>query len=335
MVASWNLILGQAEPQRRLKRLLAADRLPHALLFFGAAGVGKRLVAEALAAALLCESPQGAQACGACASCRALAGGSHPDFFAVEPTAVGKGARLIRIEAVREMTASLAQRPQLAGRQVVIVDEAERMNEAAANSFLKTLEEPTGDVVFILLTSARSALLPTIISRCVPMGFSPLGEAEILSVLRRHEVPPEEAAVLAALAGGSPGRALSLRASGALARRESAWEMLLRLPLLEPLDVWAAGEKLGALAREEAAEWLRFLRLLLRDRLVLDSGGRPIYSSDAPERLSALASCFSAAETLTMLAAIAETERRLRGSNANIRLLLEALLLRLSGAGEI
>ena len=158
MDTAWGNILGQREPKRRLRRLLETDRLPHALLFSGPEGVGKRRTAEALAAALLCSSPAAGQPCGTCESCQAFSRGIHPDFFFVVPEAVGKGARSIRIEAMRALGSALARPPELAPRQVALIDDAQRMNEAAANSFLKTLEEPTGDVVFLLVTGMLSLI---------------------------------------------------------------------------------------------------------------------------------------------------------------------------------
>ena len=222
MDTAWENILGQREPKRRLRRLLETDRLPHALLFSGPEGVGKRRTAEALAAALLCSSPAAGHPCGTCESCRAFSRGIHPDFFFVVPEAVGKGARSIRIEAMRALGSALARPPELAPRQVALIDDAQRMNEAAANSFLKTLEEPTGDVVFLLVTGMRAALLDTIVSRCLEIPFGPLALPELSEVLRRHGVEAEEAAALAALANGSAGRALALHVEGALRRREEA-----------------------------------------------------------------------------------------------------------------
>lgn len=334
MDTAWENILGQREPKRRLRRLLETDRLPHALLFSGPEGVGKRRTAEALAAALLCSSPAAGHPCGTCESCRAFSRGIHPDFFFVVPEAVGKGARSIRIEAMRALGSALARPPELAPRQVALIDDAQRMNEAAANSFLKTLEEPTGDVVFLLVTGMRAALLDTIVSRCLEIPFGPLALPELSEVLRRHGVEAEEAAALAALADGSAGRALALHAEGALRRREEAVSLLARLPQIPPLSLWAEGKKWGALSREEAGEWLRSLRLTLRDVLALYGGAAPLYSVGLEAPVAEIAARFSEARVFSMLADVKEAERRLLSSNVNIRLLVEALLLSLAGPVE-
>lgn len=334
MDTAWENILGQREPKRRLRRLLETDRLPHALLFSGPEGVGKRRTAEALAAALLCSSPAAGHPCGTCESCRAFSRGIHPDFFFVVPEAVGKGARSIRIEAMRALGSALARPPELAPRQVALIDDAQRMNEAAANSFLKTLEEPTGDVVFLLVTGMRAALLDTIVSRCLEIPFGPLALPELSEVLHRHGVEAEEAAALATLADGSAGRALALHAEGALRRREEAVSLLARLPQIPPLSLWAEGKKWGALSREEAGEWLRSLRLTLRDVLALYGGAAPLYSVGLEVPVAEIAARFSEARVFSMLADVKEAERRLLSSNVNIRLLVEALLLSLAGPVE-
>ena len=334
MDTAWGNILGQREPKRRLRRLLETDRLPHALLFSGPEGVGKRRTAEALAATLLCSSPAAGHPCGTCESCRAFSRGIHPDFFFVVPEAVGKGARSIRIEAMRALGSALARPPELAPRQVALIDDAQRMNEAAANSFLKTLEEPTGDVVFLLVTGMRAALLDTIVSRCLEIPFGPLALPELSEVLHRHGVEAEEAAALAALADGSAGRALALHAEGALRRREEAVSLLARVPQIPPLSLWAEGKKWGALSREEAGEWLRSLRLTLRDVLALYGGAAPLYSVGLEAPVAEIAARFSEARVFSMLADVKEAERRLLSSNVNIRLLVEALLLSLAGPVE-
>ena len=334
MDTAWEGILGQAEPKRRLLRLLTADRLPHALLFSGPEGVGKRRTAEALSAAILCASPRAGHPCGACESCRALTQGRHPDFFFMAPESVGKGARSIRIEAVRSLSSALARPPALAARQVALIDDVQGMNEAAANSFLKTLEEPTGEVVFLLVTGVRSALLDTIVSRCLEIPFGPLSLSELSTVLQRHGVGEEEAAALAVLAEGSAGRALALYAEGALKQRDEAVSLLARLPALSPLAVWAEGKKWGARSREEVGAWLRCLRLTLRDALALFGGAAPLYSAGLEAQTAEIAARFSEAQVFSMLAAAKEAERRLFGSNVNVRLLVEALLFSLQKPGE-
>ncbi len=331
MMTPWNAIAGQPEPIRRLRRMLREGRLPHALLFLGPAGVGKRLTAEAAAAAILCAHPADAVPCGACPSCRALPSGTHPNLHRLEPEKRGKAAPVIRIEAVRELQAELSRAPAAASTgRVAIIDGADRMNEAAANCLLKTLEEPGRQVVFLLIASARAALLDTVVSRCLVVPFGPMAEADIVRVLTERGAASDEAAALAALAGGSAGRALALREDGALARRDDALRILAALPGFGMEDVWAEGKRLGALPAEELAEWLRFFRLALRDLLALYSGGA-LCQRDLTGRLASLVKEYPLSRVFSLLSLTGEAERRLLTSNANSRLLMEALLIQITG----
>ena len=192
MELRWDTISGHEKQKEALRTMLREGRLPHALLFTGPDGIGKRMVGRVLAAAILCDAEDGP--CGHCESCRAMQLGSHPDYLEVVPEQNGKSAAQIRIEAIRSMQTQVSRYPVLAKRRTVLIDDADRMNEAAQNSLLKTLEEPEGPVTFILVTSTRSALLDTILSRCMPVAFGMLSPQEMRSVLLQHDVPEAEAA---------------------------------------------------------------------------------------------------------------------------------------------
>ena len=329
MEISWERILGHQVNKERLQQLLAGDRVPHALLFCGPAGTGKRLTAEVLAAALLC-SASGQRPCGYCPSCQAMRSETHPDFYRIAPESRGKSARSIRIEQIRAMETEIARVPILSARRVVLLDEAELMNEAAANSLLKTLEEPSGQVVFVLVSSMRSSLLDTILSRCTPVMFGPLSADEVAAVLVQQGVAAEQAPVLAALADGSAGRAMQLVGDGGLALRDDAMSVLQQLPLTDMAVVWEQGKRLGALGREPLAQWLRYFRMLLRDLLVLYSGGAEgLYHPDLMSGLASLLPHLPERQVFAAAAITGETEHRLVRSNVNNRLLMEAFLLQL------
>ncbi|MBQ7516220.1 MAG: DNA polymerase III subunit delta' [Schwartzia sp.] len=334
MMTSWEAIIGQAEPIRRLRQMLREDRLPHALLLLGPAGVGKRLTAEAAAATILCARPADAMPCGSCPSCQALQAGAHPNLYRLEPEKRGKAAPVLRIEAVRELQTDLSRAPAAvsAGR-VVVIDGADRMNEAAANCLLKTLEEPGRQVVFLLIASARAALLDTVVSRCLVVPFGPLSEADIAHILTERGLAADEAASLAALSGGSAGRALTLHEDGALERRDDALRILASLPKFDMEHVWAEGKRLGALSAEELAEWLRFFRLALRDLLALYSGCA-LRQRDIAGRLAPLVKEYPESRVFSLVALTSEAERRLLTSNANSRLLMEALPIQMTETAE-
>ncbi len=151
----------------QLQRGLQRGRLAHAYLFYGPRGAGKEALARTLAQALNCRAAD-ADACGACDSCQRVAQGRHPDVYWLRPESK---SRAIKIEQVREFMQSVNLRAHMGGVKVGIVAEAECLNEAAANAFLKTLEEPPAQTVIVLLTAEPQRLLPTILSRCLRISF--------------------------------------------------------------------------------------------------------------------------------------------------------------------
>ena len=332
MKIDWQEIIGHQQNIECLHTLLAEQRMPHALLFTGPQGVGKRRVGEVLAAALLCtdSGPEPGKPCGHCASCQALLTDTHPDFYTVVPESRGKSARIIRIEQVRELQTEIARIPMLSPRRVVLMDDVETMNDAAANSLLKTLEEPAGQVVFILITSARSSLLDTIVSRCMPLSFGTLPLPELAAALGRQGVPAPQAAELAALADGSLGRALQLYQDGGMELRDDAVSFLQGLGGMDMEGVWTRSRKMGELPREKLSEWFMYLNMLLRDMLVLYSGSHQqlLYHQDITGQLAAMLTDFSEQRIFLILELIRTVQQRL-GANVNLRLLMESFLIRI------
>lgn len=155
-----------------LRRALAGGRVASAYAFVGPTGSGRMTTARAFAQALLCES---GQACGTCHGCQLVARGQHPDLHVLVPTppeSNPKGARTIRIGAVRELERQASLRPALAGRRVFVLDESERMTDDAPQAFLKFLEEPPPGTSVILVLSGVRALPATVISRCQIVRFA-------------------------------------------------------------------------------------------------------------------------------------------------------------------
>ena len=157
-----------------LESALVNNRLPHALLFAGPRDAGQLEAAFALTKALFCENRKGAESCGLCVQCRQVDQKSHPDLVVLEPE---EDSRFIKIEAVRELIARANLKPFQANSKVFVIDGAERMNETAQNALLKTLEEPEGKTVFILISSSSDELLVTIRSRAQTLYFVPAGNA--------------------------------------------------------------------------------------------------------------------------------------------------------------
>ena len=228
----------------------------HALLFVGEGGVGKTTLALDVAAVLLCTSAQESRPCRACRGCRLVESGNHPDLHRLAPEGPGGQIRIgARADAesgtVRRLIVDLALLPVEGGARVVILENAERMNEDAQSALLKTLEEPPTATVLILCAHEEERLLPTVRSRCARVRLGPLGPREIealLGDLGAADAPT--AARLGRLAGGRPGIALAWAAAPAavVARGEMARTLLdllgrsraERLPAIRALLATAA-----------------------------------------------------------------------------------------------
>ncbi|HKJ94302.1 MAG TPA: DNA polymerase III subunit delta' [Gammaproteobacteria bacterium] len=224
---------------QRLADQLAADRVPHALLLPGPEGTGKTLFGESLARLLLCRSPQaGLIPCGSCRDCRLVTGAVHPDLVRVLPE--NPDRPVIKVDQVRRLTEFLSLSSQYGGRRIALVDPADALNTNAANSLLKTLEEPPAAVTIILITSRPGALPATIRSRCQIVRLPPATRAQASEWLAGHA---PQAQPLLGLANGAPLTAVRLA--------EEDVETL-RLALIEDL-VAAAGGRLGP--PEAAAHW--------------------------------------------------------------------------------
>lgn len=199
-------IVGHRRSIEVLRRMYRRGRVPHALLFIGPEGVGKRMVAEAFFQYLNCPSA-GEDSCGLCPSCEKVTKGRHPDLHLLVP----EGER-IKIQQIRELAHMLYLRPLEARWRGAIIEGAERMTKEAANAFLKTLEEPPPQTLIVLITSRPEGLLPTISSRCQRIRFYPLSDEEVREVLEREGVSPGDIELLLRLAEGSPGKALEFTA---------------------------------------------------------------------------------------------------------------------------
>ncbi|HEV3122698.1 MAG TPA: DNA polymerase III subunit delta' [Isosphaeraceae bacterium] len=249
---AWQNVRGHDRIASELGQCLAQGRLPHALLFVGPEGIGKRTFALALAQALLCETaPEGAlEACGKCPGCVQVKGGAHPDFMMVERP---EDKHELPISVIRDLTGDLSLKPARGRRKVAIVNDAEALSEEAANAFLKTLEEPPPGSVLIMIASSAESQLETVVSRCRVVRFEPLPEADLAALLLEQEATtdPAEAARLAALGEGSLARALGL-ADPALAEFRRA----LIDDLAQPggFDAPALARRLDAFAKEAGKE---------------------------------------------------------------------------------
>lgn len=261
-------IIGHDRTIAVLKRAIANNALAHAYLFSGEPGIGKALAAGELAAALNCQAPGPDGGCGVCSSCRKVAARSHPDVHLLAPDGTE-----IKIDQVRQVQSDLALRPFEGRRKLLIVDSAESLNEAASNAFLKTLEEPPGESLIILVTSMPRKLLITIRSRCQELAFQPLPRATIAAVLRdRRSLDESDAWFLAGLGRGSLGRALAMEAGEERQAREQVASLLAGLPGMRLDELLSLADGV-AKDREGFDRLINMAVELLRDRLVhLETG---------------------------------------------------------------
>jgi DNA polymerase-3 subunit delta' len=325
--------------EAELVRLLAARAtLHHALLIEGQPGIGKQDFALAVAGALLCEStgPDG-RACGRCLACGWFREGSHPDFRWVRPEAQDpnfvptrdrKPSRQIRVEQIRSVSGFVSIGTHRAGRKVVLVEPAETMNAVSANALLKTLEEPPGDTVFLLVCGHPDALPATVRSRCrrIPLVTPPAAQAaEWLAT--QAGIGIEEAATWVAAAGGAPLQALRLaEPTGATAHR-AVLETLGGIPDIAIVDAAAR------LQQFDADAWIPVVRAWVTDLARVIGGAAPRFLPGERARLEAIATRTRLDRVLRLEADLAATVVASEQS-LNQRLLAEGVLLRCREAFE-
>ena len=325
-------------------------RLPHALLIAGAPGLGKRDLAEALAARLLCDVPQAddGQACGHCLPCQWRISGNHPDLHRLSPEngeaqtptdeQAGdepsggenktKAATQIVINQVRAVQEALSVTAHRAGKRVVIVDPAEAMNPFTANALLKLLEEPPDGCTFLLVSSAPRRLLPTIRSRC-QQWHVPRPSADALRHWREGQGGCIPASLLA-LCGGMPLAAQRLSAQGGVALLE---RFINDLDAIDPLrlaaqwESWLKKDKAISAAGFNLMTLVEWMQRWVSDLAALRLGGRVRYFPEQVERLALLSNRTNATSVIGCYNEFINI-RRVATHPLNLRLFLEDMLMR-------
>lgn len=264
----FSTIEGHEKPVLLLQRAIANNALAHAYLFSGQAGIGKKKTALALAAAVNCLNARPEGGCGECPSCRKVEKLCHPDVHVLVPD-----GDEIKIDQIRQVQADFALKPFEGTKKVLIVDNAESMNAASSNAFLKTLEEPPGDALIILITAMPQSLLPTIRSRCQEIRFHPLPRNTLARALvRMRGLSEEDAWFIAALAQGSMGRGLEMDSEQAKAARDEIATLWSRLKQMGPGEAIALAETL-AKDRERLEQLIEIGIEWLRDALIYRETG--------------------------------------------------------------
>lgn len=323
---SFNNIYGHEKQIGIIRKSLAQGRISHAYLFSGLAAVGKKTLASELAKALNCEkSDQIQDACEACPSCLKANHSNHPDIHLVAAE-----GQFIRINAIREIQEQMKFKPLEGKRRVIIINDAEKMNDQAANALLKTLEEPSESNILILV-SARPYVLPaTIISRCRQMRFDPLSNATVARFLvERLAMEKQKAQLLSLLSGGSPGRAIELNKENAEDYREEIFQALAMVNKKDPLSLVIFASFL-AQDKKEIRQGLDVLNSCFRDALVFKETAKKemLINQDKSRFIADLAQRLSGNQILQNIAFV-ERSREAIEQNVNKSLTLETMAFKL------
>ena len=298
------------------------NALPHALLFSGPAGLGKNHLASCLVQMLLCRQPdtQG-QACGTCKSCMVFRGQAHPDYRRLTPSERGN---IIGIDSVREVSEFLGLKSQFQGPKTVIISGAEKMNRAASNSLLKTLEEPPEQSYLILVTTHAAALPSTIRSRCQKVACNPPAEAEAAAWLAQQAVLPVDPQLVLRLANGAPLAAIEMLDHGWLEKRQTMFQQLEAMiaGTTDPLTVAEAWLKLGI---DETLYWM-YSWIVDMIRIHFTGNVTDIHNQDLRDGLQRIASQMKSDRLYEHLDQ-ANRALRLANTQVNKQLLLEELMI--------
>jgi DNA polymerase-3 subunit delta' len=345
----WPLV-GHERAVETLRRILRSGTVPHAYLFTGPPGSGKRTLALAFAMALNCQAdaPAGQPwpdvPCGLCSSCSRTARGTHPDVVEIDLEAQARGnsdgagkskygpAKELRIDVIREMQETVGLTPHSGRWRVVVIGDAERLNEEASNCLLKTLEEPPGHTILVLLAADQSLMLPTVASRCFVVPLHGLSRMTIAQALReRWHAERERADLAAALADGRLGRAVGLLdRPDALARRKAAFEevaVLVGAGVLERVAVATRLAKMYTDDRSGLHDYLDEWEGWWRDVMAAGAGAPELAAGiDQAGAIASTARRISPARAAEAISLVQQARQQLQ-ENVNPRLALEALTL--------
>jgi DNA polymerase III subunit delta' len=259
---------------------------PQAWLVTGLRGIGKSAFARTFAQALLCESPAAdGSACGNCQACGWFAAGNHPDYRLLEPLTdeQGKTSKDIRIDQVRALADFVSVSGHRGARRPVVIDPADQLNSAAANALLKTLEEPTPGVVFLLVTHDADAVPPTVRSRCRLLPLPPPSLEQASDWLQAETgCSPADAGTWLAMAGGAPLQAAAFADPASADAHRAMLEAIARVP-----DVPAVAVA-DALQPWEGRLWLPVLQRWVMDLMRAAAGAPPRYFPAQAGRLAEL-----------------------------------------------
>jgi DNA polymerase III subunit delta' len=319
-----------------LIQILKSGRIPHALLFTGIDGVGKRTAAVRLAMASNCmgdpvlkrigatagnpDAPLG-HPCGQCSSCLRIAEGTHPDIALVQPE-----NGVIKIAQIRNLCRILSMKPFEGEMRVAILIDAHLMNPSAGNALLKILEEPPEQTLLILTARQTSDLLPTIVSRCQHIRFNPVSRTALSGALiQHHGFGADEALTVSALAGGSFSRALAMKHSAWMRRRDWLITELDRLGSSPLHVVLALSEKLSK-NRDFLSDIFEIMFSWFRDLLIVTRDPAKVINQDRLDFVKEASRRYTADELIHSVNAVKTAQTHVE-ARTNVRLSMDHLLL--------
>jgi DNA polymerase-3 subunit delta' len=341
-------LTGNERVKKLLKRILAARRLPGALLFAGEDAIGKKLFALEIAKALNCRSPQGVEGCGQCPSCVRIGKFNYPasnesdDWKGIIWTdhadvgMVVAPKRVLLVDQMRLIEREANYRPYEGKARVFLIEDADKLNDASANALLKVLEEPPHTSHIVLLTSRPAMLLPTIRSRCQMIRFSPLSATEIETHLVRNRIAsPTEARIRGRVARGSLGRAVAQDLDSFNEQRKAMLQVLQALSISEDrIQLLRSAEELNeAKYKDEYESRLDILETLIRDAwlLALRTPDESIVNEDLLLQLKKISASLDSRRPAGWISQIEEMREQLI-VNINRKAATDALFLTMAAA---
>lgn len=339
----FNKLIGNDHIKDTLRRMLAKDRVPRSLLFAGTEGVGKKQFALELAKSFVCVDKQNFEACDKCAACRRADNfnfpkpddrEAHKEVVFSEFPDIGlliPYNKNILVDAVRDLEKEANYRPYEAGARFFIIDDADKMNDAASNALLKTLEEPSVTSHIFLVTARPDSLLQTIRSRCQTMRFAPIETAEIeRKILDGAKFSPEDAELVARLSAGSIGRALDFDPEKFRRRRDAMLKVLQSLTGKpdHPALLKIGEEMNDAKNKDDYELYLETLQTLIHDVWVLNRGAdeKALVNVDLRALLQQAAAA-AASRRLTAWLTEIERLRETLAVNVNRKIATDALFV--------
>ncbi|MFC1534639.1 DNA polymerase III subunit delta' [Thermodesulfobacteriota bacterium] len=339
---SFSQIIGQERAIKFIKKVIAGKKIPHAYLFTGISGVGKKTTAIAFAQSINCYEPIDNEGCGQCLLCRRMINGNFPDLIFIEPD-----GQNIKIEQIRDLNRSLNFKPVVGKYRVTIINQAELMTEEAANAFLKTLEEPPPGNILILKVIEPLDLLSTIVSRCQKIPFRPLPFWIIEEWLRREmDVDEDKASLIARVSEGGLGRAIHILDSDFLEQRQNSLASILQLPALSKEQALEIAMEYSKKAKKRGHDTFQgdtglyrlmgIWKTLYRDLILMKVNGpmKLLINIDFSRKLKNLTKKYKVGNLIESFLLVDQSQRDLM-RNPNVGLMMENTVLGLKRLSDL